>query len=107
MPPPFSCSLPSSAITMLGILATFAWLAWRFGRTLLRLAGWCSWWVAWACGSQGGYGYCFALLLIGTLIWGAGTLLVRAPPRTLALSALGQALHAPPSPLAQSSTACL
>jgi hypothetical protein len=68
-----SSSLPASAISVLGLLASFAWLAWRFGPTLLRLTGWCSWWVAWACGSQGGYGYCTALLFVGTLSWGAGT----------------------------------
>lgn len=69
-----SASLSASAIAVLGLLATFAWLAWRFGPTLLRLAGWCSCWVAWACGSQGGYVYAAALLVLGIVAWGAGTL---------------------------------
>jgi hypothetical protein len=64
----------ASAVTVLGILAPLAWLAWRFGPTLIRLTGWCSWWAAWACGSQGGYGYCLTLLVLGTVSWGAGTL---------------------------------
>jgi len=59
---------------VLGLLTTAAWLGWRFGPTLLRLAGWCSWWVAWACGSQGGYAYAAALGFLGVVAWGAGTL---------------------------------
>jgi hypothetical protein len=64
----------ATAISIVGMLAALAWLCWRFGPTLIRLAGWSSWWAAWACGSQGGYVYCAALLLLGTLAWGAGTL---------------------------------
>jgi hypothetical protein len=64
----------ATAISILGLLATLAWLSWRFGPTLTRLTGWCSWLVAWACGSQGGYAYCLALFLLGALAWGAGTL---------------------------------
>jgi hypothetical protein len=60
-------------IEILVPLALFCWIIWRFGPTLLRLAGWCSWWLAWACGSQGGYGSFLAFLVIGTLAWGAGT----------------------------------
>jgi hypothetical protein len=60
-------------ISLVGFLAVVAWVAWRFGPTLSRLAGWCSWCVAWACGSQGGYGYCAAFLALGTLTWGVGT----------------------------------
>jgi hypothetical protein len=60
-------------ISVFGLLAAFAWIAWRFGPTLLRITGWSSWWIAWACGSQGGYGYCFAFCSLGTLAWGAGT----------------------------------
>jgi hypothetical protein len=63
----------SDAISVFGLSAAFGWIAWRFGPTLLRLAGWSWWWVAWACGSQGGYGYCAALLVLGTLAWSAGT----------------------------------
>jgi hypothetical protein len=51
----------------------FGWIAWRFGPTLLRVTGWSWWWVAWVCGSQGGYGYCAAFLVLGTLAWSAGT----------------------------------
>lgn len=69
-----SSSVASSAIAVLGLLATFAWVGWRFGPTLMRLTGWCSWWVAWAAGSQGAYAYGFALLLLGALAWTAGTL---------------------------------
>ena len=74
MYPHAASSALAAAISILGLLAAVAWLVWRFGPTLMRLVGWCSWWVAWACGSQGGYGYCAALLLVGTLAWGAGTL---------------------------------
>ncbi|HEV3070431.1 MAG TPA: hypothetical protein VGY76_03275 [Solirubrobacteraceae bacterium] len=35
--------------------------------------GWCWWWVAWACESQGGGWYCLAFLVFGTLAWGGGT----------------------------------
>lgn len=52
-----------------------------------RLTGRCSWWVAWACGSQGGYGYCVAFALLGTLAVGQA-------PRALALGALGEAVRA-------------
>ena len=44
----------------------FAWVAWRFGPTLLRFCGIASWWAGWACGSQGGYGYMAFLLILGT-----------------------------------------
>jgi hypothetical protein len=64
----------AGVIGVVGFLAVVAWVAWRFGPTLTRLTGWCSWWVAWACGSQGGYGYCIAFLLLGALAWGAGTI---------------------------------
>jgi hypothetical protein len=60
-------------ISVFGLLAAFAWIAWRFGPTLLRITGWSSWWSAWACGSQGGYGYCLSFLLLGMLAWAAGT----------------------------------
>jgi hypothetical protein len=60
-------------IGAIGALGVAAWLAWRLGPTLLRAAGFGLFWVAWACGSQGGYGYCAALLLIGLLAWSAGT----------------------------------
>lgn len=63
----------ATAIGAIGIAGAFAWLAWRFGPTLLRAAGFGVFWVAWACGSQGGYGYCAALLLIGVLAWSGGT----------------------------------
>lgn len=61
-------------IGILGFAAVVAWIAWRFGPTLTRATGWCSWCVAWACGSQGGYRYCAAFLLFGALLWGGGTI---------------------------------
>jgi hypothetical protein len=64
----------AGVISLFGLLAVFAWIAWRFGPTLLRVAGWSWWWLAWACGSQGGYWYCLAFLALGTLSWTAGTL---------------------------------
>ena len=64
----------AGVIGVLGFLAVVAWVGWRFGPTLARVTGWCSWWVAWACGSQGGYGYCVAFLLLGALAWGGGTI---------------------------------
>jgi hypothetical protein len=64
----------AGVIGVLGFLAVVAWTGWRFGPTLTRLTGWCSWWVAWACGSQGGYGYCAVFLALGTLAWGGGTI---------------------------------
>lgn len=63
----------AGAIALLGLLVVAAYIAWRFGPTLARVTGWCSWWVAWACGSQGGYGYCAAFAVFGALAWGGGT----------------------------------
>jgi hypothetical protein len=63
----------AGAISVIGLVAVFAWIAWRFGSTLLRVAGWSWWWVAWACGNQGGYGYCVVFLVLGTVAWGGGT----------------------------------
>lgn len=63
----------AGVIGILGFLVVVAWIAWRFGPTLSRVIAWCSLWVAWACGSQGGYGYCIAFMLLGTLAWGGGT----------------------------------
>jgi hypothetical protein len=54
-------------------VAAFTWIAWRFGPTLLRIAGWSWRWVGWACGSQGGYGYAVVFLVLGALAWGTGT----------------------------------
>ncbi|MGA2321551.1 MAG: hypothetical protein ABSG95_12555 [Solirubrobacteraceae bacterium] len=64
----------AGAIGVLGFLTMVAWIGWRFGPTLTRVTGWCSWWVAWACGSQGGYGYCAAFLVLGGLAWAGGTI---------------------------------
>ena len=64
----------AGVIGVFGFLAVVAWVGWRFGPTLTRVTGWCSWWVAWACGSQGGYGYCVAFVLFGALAWGGGTI---------------------------------
>ena len=75
LPMPMASAGPlAGMIGVLGFLAVVAWVGWRFGPTLARVTGWCSWWVAWACGSQGGYGYCVAFLLLGALAWGGGTL---------------------------------
>ncbi len=63
----------AGVICVLGLLAAVAWVGWRFGPTLARVSGWCSWCVAWACGSQGGYGYCIAFSIFGVLAWGTGT----------------------------------
>jgi hypothetical protein len=63
----------AEVVCAVGLAAGLAWIAWRFGPTLARLAGFCSLWVAWACGSQAGYGYCVAFLLLGIVAWGAGT----------------------------------
>ena len=63
----------AGVICVLGLLAAAAWIGWRFGPTLARVSGWCSWCVAWACGSQGGYGYCVAFAVYGVLVWSAGT----------------------------------
>jgi hypothetical protein len=63
----------AGVVCVVALLAVLAWVAWRFGPTLARLTGWCSWWVGWACGSQGGYGYCVAFVLFGALAWGVGT----------------------------------
>ena len=60
-------------ICVLGLVAAVAWVSWRFGPTLARVSGWCSFVAAWACGSQGGYGYCVAFALFGVLAWAAGT----------------------------------
>jgi hypothetical protein len=63
----------AGVVGVLGFLAAVAWVGWRFGPTLARVTGWCSWWAAWACGSQGGYAYCSAFLVLGALAWGGGT----------------------------------
>jgi hypothetical protein len=64
----------ANVISALGMPAVLAWVAWRFGPTLTRLAGWCLVWLAWACGSQGGYGCCAAFGLLGALVWAGGTI---------------------------------
>ncbi len=64
----------AGVICLLGFLAVVALVGWRFGPTLARVTGWYSWWVAWACGSQGGYDYCVASLVLGGLAWGGGTI---------------------------------
>ena len=69
-----STSPLAGVIGIVGFFAVVAWVGWRFGPTLSRVAGWCSWWVAWACGSQGGYGYFAGFLVLGTLAWGGGTI---------------------------------
>ena len=83
----------AGVICVLGLVAVAGWVAWRFGPTLARVTGWCSWWVAWACGSQGGYGYCIAFLVLGAVGVGRRHALVRQAPWPLAFGALGAAVH--------------
>jgi hypothetical protein len=68
-----SASPLAGVVCVLGLLGVVAWVGWRFGPALARVTGWCCWAVAWACGSQGGYGYCVAFAVLGVLAWGAGT----------------------------------
>jgi hypothetical protein len=63
----------ADVIGVLGLLGAFVWVGWRFGPALARVSGWCSWWVAWACGSEGGYCYCVAFAVVGVLAWSTGT----------------------------------
>jgi hypothetical protein len=60
-------------VSALGMLAAFSWIVWHFGPTLLRTAGFCALWIAWACGSQGGFAYCVSFVVLGALAWGGGT----------------------------------
>ena len=72
--PPMAAAGPlAGGVCLLGLLAVAVWVGWRFGPTLARVTGWCSWWVAWACGSGGGYGYCAVFVVLGALAWGGGT----------------------------------
>lgn len=64
----------ASIVAISGLVCVFVWVAWRFGPTLTRYCGIASWWAAWACGSQGGYGYMLLLLILGTGSWAVGTL---------------------------------
>jgi hypothetical protein len=64
----------ASLIALGGFACLFAWVAWRFGPTLLRFCGLASWWAGWACGSQGGYSYMVILVILGTLSWATGTI---------------------------------
>ncbi|HEY7951492.1 MAG TPA: hypothetical protein VID70_00800 [Solirubrobacteraceae bacterium] len=72
--PVASAGLLADVIGILGFLAVAAWFLWHVGPSLARVCGWGWWWVAWACGSQGGYWYCLAFLVFGTVTWGGGTL---------------------------------
>src|ERR1017187_2577938 len=48
---PIASTAPlATAISLVGLVITVTWLARRFGPALTHLAGWCSWWAAWACG---------------------------------------------------------
>jgi hypothetical protein len=64
----------ASIVAVGGLVCLFAWVAWRFGPTLTRFCGLASWWAAWACGSQGGYGYMIFFLILGTASWSAGSI---------------------------------
>jgi hypothetical protein len=63
----------ASVIAIGGFVCLFAWVAWRFGPALMRFCGLASWWVGWACGSQGAYGYMVFFLIFGTAVWSVGT----------------------------------
>jgi hypothetical protein len=64
----------AAIVALAGLIAVFAWLLYRFGPTLSRVSGIAFWWAGWACGSQGGFGYMAFLLILGTLLWAAGTI---------------------------------
>ena len=65
--------LLASIVAISGLICLLVWGAWRFGPTITRYCGMASWWAAWACGSQGGYGYMVLLLVLGTGSWACGT----------------------------------
>jgi hypothetical protein len=72
---PLASAAPlEGVVSLLGILAVGTWVGWRFGPTLLRIAGFCSLSLAWACGSQRGCGYCAGFVVLGVLQWGGGTI---------------------------------
>jgi hypothetical protein len=60
-------------VSLVGVIALFAWIGYRHGPTLLRFTGIALWWAGWACGSQGGFGDMAVLLVLGTLAWAVGT----------------------------------
>jgi hypothetical protein len=63
----------ASLVAIGGLVCVFAWVGYRFGPTLLRYVGLAAWWAGWACGSQGGYTYMLALLILGSVSWALGT----------------------------------
>jgi hypothetical protein len=90
----------ASIIAIGGLACLSAWVAWRFGPTLMRFVGIASWWAGWACGSQGGYGYMIFLVILGTLSWGTGTLWYHARrgrwPSLLSQRLFTRTLHTSP-----------
>lgn len=63
----------AGVICVLGLVALVAWTTWRFGPTLIPVAGWACLSVAWASGSQGGCGYFAFFVVLGVLAWAGGT----------------------------------
>ena len=61
-------------VSLVGVIALFAWIGYRHGPALLRFTGIGLWWAGWACGSQGGFGYMALLLILGTALWAGGTI---------------------------------
>ena len=109
----------ASLVAVGGFVCLFAWVAWRFGPTLMRFCGIASWWAGWACGSQGGYGYMVFLLILGTARLERGDDLVPRAARLLAVTTLpahlqprvrradprrGAQLHPLPGPLSAQRT---
>ena len=64
----------AALVGIAGAVAVAAWIIYRYGPTLARFAGIAFWWAAWACGSQGGFGYMAFLLILGTGLWAGGTI---------------------------------
>jgi hypothetical protein len=85
----------AGVVCVLGLVAMAGWVAWRFGPTLAHVTGWCSWWVAWACGSQGGLRLLHRVPRTRRGRVGRWHALVRQASRPLALGALGATVHAP------------
>jgi hypothetical protein len=64
----------AAAVAILGLVAVLAWASYRYGPTITRATGMAMWWTAWACGSEGAFGYMSVLLALGTSLWAGGTI---------------------------------
>jgi hypothetical protein len=67
-------SVLAALVSIIGVLAVVACVVYRYGPTLCRITGIAWWWAAWACGSQGGFGYMVILLLLGSATWATGAI---------------------------------